>query len=584
MKKFLAVGGVFIALAAGQSLQANGAETAPATCAEGAVRQFAGIPVRVAQATGHFRTMKVGNRWLWVSPDGNAFWMLGVYGVDVSSSVDDQGSTYRTRVIAKYGDADLKWGPQQNRRLLAWGFNALSEYANKWVLPWTTISDPRWPGTVQPVKLPAIPFPLQGAWYSQTNLSNYAAGPVKEIYWAMDSHFKGYRGQFADIFDPNFDLWVARRVAAAEYAQAAASPWVLGFSSDDTDYLTGFGPGPDFNSSGHTHPHLGYVTLLTPPAQSANPGRNVTYSDSKVYIKYALRDFIRTRYATIAALNKAWGSTYTTFDSDGGWPTGRGLLDENGKGAWVGTNPSALTNAAPSVKVDLDDFLYEIAKRYFTVYQTRIKQAYPHVLYLGPTTIGGWGAPPRRQILQAAGQYLDVIRTTYNGDQARLDFMAQHAGDKPIMTWLGAVANPDSALFRYPNGGQSNTFQSQEDRGAYYERSLTTQMNATAGPTGAQPFIGVQWWDYLDSWAEKANWGLVTLSDNAYDGKEARVAPARDTWGLLRGNEHRDYGDFIVRVRQANQAVVTHLCEELQRKSSADTTTRWIGRLVLERQ
>ena len=528
--------------------------------------------------------MKVGNRWLWVAPDGNAFWMLGVYAVDVSESVDDRGSSYRARVIAKYGDADLTWGPQQNRRLKAWGFNALGEYANKWALPWTTVSDPRWPEAGQPVKLPAIPFPLQGAWYSQTNLSNYATGPVKEIYWALGNHFTGYRGQFPDIFDPNFDRWVARRVASAEYAQAAASPWVLGFSSDDTDYLTGFGPGPDFHSGGHTHPHLGYVTLLTPPMQSANPRRNVTYSDPKVYIKYALRDFLQARYGTVAALNSAWSSTYTTFDSDGGWPTGRGLLDENGKGAWVGTDATRLSNTNTAVRRDLDDFLYEIAKQYFAIYRTRIKQAYPHVLYLGPTTIGGWGAPPRRQILKAAGQYLDVIRTTYNGDQARLDFMAHYAGDKPIMTWLGAVANPDSALFRYPNGGQSDTFLSQADRGAYYQRSLTAQLNATAGPTGAQPFIGIQWWEFHDNWGEKSNWGLVTLSDNAYDGKEARVAQGPDTWGFRAGNEQRDYSDFISRARQGNLAVIAGLCEELQAGISAAGSGRLLKQPPPERR
>jgi Bacterial Ig domain len=506
-------------------------------------------------ASGSFRVGKIGSRWVVATPDGNAFWVRGVYAVNVDDHVDDRGSTYRTRVIAKYGDADLTWGPQQNRRLQAWGFNAVGEYSSGYTLPWATINDPRWPGGTQPVKLPAIPFPLQAAWYSQTNLFKYANGPVKEIYWVLDSHFTGYRGQFPDIFDPNFDLWVAGRVVSTEYAQAAASPWLLGVSSDDTDYLTGFGPGPDFDSGGHAHPHLGYVTLLTAPAQSSNPRLNVTYSDPKVYVKYALRDFLQARYGSIGALNSAWGATYTTFDSDGGWPNGRGLLDENGKGAWVGTDSTRLGNANATVRRDLDDFLYQIAARYFTVYRTQIKRYYPNVLYLGPTTIGGWGAPPRRQILQAAGQYLDVIRTSYNGDQARLDFMAQYAGDKPIMTWLGGVANPDSALFRYSNGGQSNMLLSQADRGVFYQNSISELLAATAGPTGAQPFIGIQWWQYTDNWAEKSNWGLVTLSDNAYDGQQATIAPGTDAWGYPTGGEERNYGDFLNVVTSANAQI-----------------------------
>jgi hypothetical protein len=578
----LAFGGALVALITAHGLAANGAERGSTTCTEGAVRQFSEIPVRVGQATGHFRTMKVGNRWMWVAPNGNAFWMLGIYNVDISNRVDDLGSTYHARVIAKYGDADLTWGPQQNRRLKAWGFNALGEYANKWTLPWTTVVNPKWPGNVQPVKLPAVPYPLQGALYSLTNVNNYAPGPVKELYWSLDFHFTGYRGKFPDIFDPNFDLWVASRVASAAYAQAATSPWLVGLSSDDTDYLTGFGPGPDFDTGGHTHAHLGYITLLTPPVQSSNPSLRVTYSDPKVYIKYALRNFLQARYGTVGALNSAWGSTYTTFDSDGGWPSGRGLLDENGKGAWVGTDANGLSNANATVRRDLDDFLYEIAKQYFAVYRTRIKQSYPNVLYLGPTTIGGWGAPPRRQILQAAGEYLDVIRTSYTSDQARLDFLAQYAGDKPTMTWLGAVANPDSALFRYPNGVRPNAFLSQTDRGADYQRRLTAQLNATAGPTGAHPFIGIQWWEFHDNWREKSSFGLVTLSDNAYDGREAVIAVATDPWGYRTGREERDYGNFILHVRRANLAVITQLCEELQKRSNVETSTRWFGRLARE--
>ncbi len=529
----------------------------PAVASAQTLDQYGGykdLPVP-GGATGHFRVAKLNNRWIFATPDGNAFWMTGVYNVNIDDHVTDLGTTYTQVCDAKYGDHRLTWGPQQNRRLKSWGFNTLGEYASGYTLPWATSDDPRWPGKIQPVKMAAIPFPLQAAWYSQTNRNSYAPGPVKELYWAMDSHFTGYRGQFPDVFDPNFDLWVNARAASSEYARYAASPWLIGFSSDDTDYLTGFGPGPDFDSRGHGHPHLGYVTLLTPPTQTRNKAGTITYTDPKVYTKYALRDFLQARYGSIAALNAAWGSAYTTFDSNGGWPTGSGLLDENGKGRWVGTDSVGLTNTAPTVKADLDDFLYEIAKRYFSIYRTRIKQYYPNALYLGPTTVGGWDAPARRQVLRAAGQYLDVLRTTWNGDQARLDFMAQHAGDLPIVTWLGAKANPDSALFRYTASG----FQTQLDRGTYYQNSLTARVNAAVTTTGVHPFVGIQWWEFHDNWAEKANWGLVTLSDNAYDGKEAIVAAGKDPWGYPTGGENYDHGNFLGPVIQAHAQIYARL-------------------------
>ena len=45
-------------------------------------------------ATGHFRTAKVGNRWVFVTPEGNTFWTVGIYCVDVDEHVDDLGGTY----------------------------------------------------------------------------------------------------------------------------------------------------------------------------------------------------------------------------------------------------------------------------------------------------------------------------------------------------------------------------------------------------------------------------------------------------------------------------------------------------------
>jgi hypothetical protein len=38
-------------------------------------------------ATGSFRMGKIDSRWAFATPDGNAFWMLGVHAVDVSDEL-----------------------------------------------------------------------------------------------------------------------------------------------------------------------------------------------------------------------------------------------------------------------------------------------------------------------------------------------------------------------------------------------------------------------------------------------------------------------------------------------------------------
>jgi hypothetical protein len=81
--------------------------------------------------------------------------------------------------------------------------------------------------------------------------------------------------------------------------------------------------------------------------------------------------------------------------------------------------------------------------------------------------------------------------------------------------------------------------------------------------------VGFIWWEFHDNYGERANWGLVTLSDNAYDGKEATVsggrpgvvgsARCRDAWGFPCGSEERDYGDFLSVVRDTNFNILRNL-------------------------
>ena len=128
------------------------------------------------------------------------------------------------------------------------------------------------------------------------------------------------------------------------------SDYLVGLNVDDLDELNGFGAGADFptltngypdSGIGRWHPHLGWIVLVTAPTQSSGTDANgnpISYSDTTVYSKLALSNWLATRYnGNIAALNQAWGSTYSMFGSAGGWGTGSGVLDEDGTHSWVPT-------------------------------------------------------------------------------------------------------------------------------------------------------------------------------------------------------------------------------------------------------
>jgi len=92
--------------------------------------------------------------------------------------------------------------------------------------------------------------------------------------------------------------------------------------------------------------------------------------------------------------------------------------------------------------------------------------------------------------------------------------------------------------------------------------------------TGVKVVVGTKFWAYTDDWGEKANWGLVSFLDNAYDGKEAIQARGKDQWGLPVGGEERDYGDFITTARHANVELMRQLSDELARRTESGTPNR----------
>src|SRR5688572_3464338 len=103
--------------------------------------------------------------------------------------------------------------------------------------------------------------------------------------------------------------------------------------------------------NGIIHPHVGWIAAALPPTRSASGSRwGVSYADSTVFAKQALKTMLETKYTTIAAMNASWGSNYTSFGSAGGWPKrttgGTGFLDEDGSSAWLGSTNGNLVNGS----------------------------------------------------------------------------------------------------------------------------------------------------------------------------------------------------------------------------------------------
>ena len=571
--------------------------------AEPRLDTYGGLPVRVSEPTGVFHVKKIGTRWIFVTPEGNAFWLRGVYAVGWGDGGTVAYESYKT----KYNSDQIAYATHALRRIKSWGFNAIGPYSSAYANP--VPASLRKTGNPEP-----LPFvhALNASWYGsihepKTKASRWhlAPSPFKTLLvGAVDpAVYKGWPGHTPDVFDPNFEAFV-RGIAAdlrTESRQTGLSgwdpkrntwvttsgglphpvlsttPWLLGTTPDDVDYVFGFGPGPEVPGyRGVIHPHIGWIVAVTRPTQTSNAfvgsafglKQTVEYADPTVHAKRAWRDYLERKYSTIQKLNAAWGASYTTFDSDGGWPQGRGVLDESGRNAWIGQDPERLSRTAPAVRADLDAFLELFADRYFKVVASAARAATPRHLVFSPAMLNGHKGLTRREILRAAGRHCDVIELNHNPDKPELIAITYaETGGKPMISWAAATAQPDSAFHAHQMEFGA-TAKTQEERATRYQEIVRRLVQGQAAD-GTHPMIGLLWWEYMDKWGEKANWGLVTPRGNPYDGKQAVRAESKDAWGYPTGGEDKDYGDFISGVRRVHLSLMNDLITELRSKATA---------------
>ena len=522
-------------------------------------------------ATGYFHVARLGTtRWWIVSPLGNPLVLRSMY--------------HASRVsIGKYANS-LDWGEATVRALRGWGFNAVSEYASRYVAATNALSGDR-------VRIPMTPH-VQPAYYAvrrqQWAVKDLVAGTRADVY-------TGWRHSTApDVFDGNMEAYVddafqTYGIGEYEWATGGNQEYIMAMHSDDLDYLFGFGAGVDFElvidgvdaGFAKSQPHLGFLVLITNTHQTRNEDLDIDYTDTVVHSKGALIDFLSARYVgDISALNSAWHdhANYSGFASEGGgWGVGRGLADEDGTcpstssagACWLGSGSyrenSNLANVRPALLADMDAYLTHHVGHYLQSMRGVIAQHVPGRMYWGPTSLGGWGAPARGAVYRAAGQHLDTVGVGLGGAtagdfEARLAFVRTHLGaDLPLVNWEGFKAQGDSSMQAYdPFAAVRPHSDRQETRGVRYQQMLQSVLLSRAPGEHVFPFVGIKWWELYDSSSEVANWGLVTRLGNAYDGVQARTGAQECTAdplvapGWTCGGEAADYGDMLTSVQEAN--------------------------------
>jgi hypothetical protein len=533
--------------------------------AEVSVDKFGGLKEIASEkgGTGFFRLEKFGNRWTLVSPEGHPYWYVGVALVSTGNpGKDSSGRYYQDYVAAKYGGDASSWASQTKKRLLSWGFNGLGQDSSSLVLSYGSYGR-------QPVAplMPHFNDRPGFAVHSMSNSNGYLSSPVKNFLAGLQA------GMFPDVFDPAFQAFCLKEMAANSNDTTGGihgevnSPWVIGYIPDESDELTSY-------SSASTI-HLGWGALAAAPTQIAGGifGKVFAYTDHTVYTKLALRDFLKRRYSDdINALNKAWGSSYSGWGSHG---TGSGLLDENGEHRWMG-NRVSLSRETPAMQTDLNDFLFQIAKQYFQTVHDAIRSVDQNHLIFSPNDTA---SDVRPQILMAAKDYVDafmanmqLVTSNQEVNLTPVPHIYNLTGKPSISASHFFEAIPDSDIsLLYPHypidkpDSRATTYSNtQEQRGAAYAAYLQALLQLK-GSDDVHPVLGYHWWALVDSWSERANFGLLTIRDKAYGGKPNEASSDKDREEHLAIDAETHYGDFISAARRANRGVMALILKEMMR-------------------
>ena len=530
-------------------------------------------PVVGCTPTGYFQVQKTNGRWVYATPQYcNTFHQLAVYDADPRFILT---GIYNTR----YGGDETKWATHSLQRETAYGFNSNDIFYSNYVLPVATYSGPG-----ASIKLPFLLFfsTTDDAIYNPTQIGLPEA--VKDMCAGQDSN--GY-GKFCnytlDVVDPN---WTAGNLGElglqVSYFTGGfnTTPWIIAISLGDADEFFMFkGNG----TGGYPHPAMVVATSAfnyNLPPVNGNWQRPILYSKAAWACNAAANDptdfppgqsYLESKYQNIGALNAAWGSSYTAFCDAGGFGTGTGVIDEDGRHTgWFGKDYFNQSGMNAKLKADLDQYLYTMAYQYYSP-QVSAVRGYDtnHLLMCGVQ--GGVGAYGMRTMVEQAfhdaGCQIMVlswnstnITQAQTSNQAIYDFMGL-----PVTIFYGSSAQADSDFSSYLNNGAAYAnFPTQQLRAQAYN-SDNQAIYSLQGSNGDYYAMGIDFWSLTDNATTNSNLGFMSLSDNVYDGDCAVIAYSIDPWGYPCGGEAANYGDFGDGVTQTNSNTLQQLILNLLR-------------------
>lgn len=422
------------------------------------------------RATGFFRTEKIAGKWWLVDPEGNLFFSNGVDCVNTYSDtfVKDRETMFtwlpkpETALAAALGNGRTDHGGQHKEGATVnfYVANLIRKYGPHWATAWKQTALQR---------LPNWGFNTVGNWSDGTFQRNGRV-PYVNTVWVGGNHRRlasgnDYWGLMHDPFDPEFRVSVRNAVASS--ATLKDDPFCLGTFVDNE--LSWAGQGPENGRYG-----LAIGALANGPDSPA---------------KVAMVKMLREKYLDVAALNAAWGTTFSDWKS------------------LEGPYKAPLTFTELQKK-DLAAFVALLSDTYHRVVREELKRADPNHLYLG-CRFAWYG----RDAVEAAAKYSDVL--SFNIYRPSLD--------RKEWDWVTALNRPaiiGEFHFGALDRGMFHTglvdAGTQAGRAKMYEQYV-------ASVAGHPAFVGCHWFQFIDEPltgrvldGENYQIGMVDVTDTPY--------------------------------------------------------------------
>ncbi len=402
----------------------------------------------ISNAAGFFRTAVVsGTSWL-VTPDGHAFFSVGLNAVGYSGN-PAVFESYDQRMFDRYHNVNT-WADATSAMIRGWGFNTIGGFSGR------EITDHQ---------------------LAETRVLRLAATSLNPPY-----NVPHVNGLFPDVFDSRFATAVGQITTAAISDTDISDPWLLGYFLDNELYWYKDGYWRDNPTSTLTE---NFIALSRSAAG-----------------KQAWVGYLQASYPSVIALDTAWGTGYTSF---------------------TGTETTSLLDTASitatAAITDKYAFLSNIATQYYSVTTNAVRSRDPNHLIFSDRFVG---IPLYRQIIAAAGQFVDAIAINIYDDTA--DNLTLGDLDEAT-TWSGKPALISEYGFRAVTSGMANQpyvkggwLPTDADRASAYRLMMSETLRRPS-------VIGAHWFMLADNptlfdpvYSGHYSWGFVDINGNPYSG------------------------------------------------------------------